>query len=281
VVVRAENAYGTGWPSDSVSFTTELVPATPTASGSSTARSITVGWTSYSDSEGVPASGYMVYCRGYFQTGGDGSAWTYAEQTLDVATDDATLQHTFEDLTPGQAYVFWATASISGVDTGPSYVSAPNGTAQTEPDTPLLVSVVSGSTNQSRTVNVRTVLPYHNLACVEDSSCSSTMLSEVEVTISPTGSSGATFTTTSSLQVEQKDVVVDGLAPAAAYSIQVRVRSTSGWSAPSAAITHVTCDEEPTPPTGLSAAEEEKTNASVTLRWSAPNDGGREVTKYK
>ena len=280
VIVRAENAYGTGWPSDPVNFTTKTVPSTPTLV-SETSRSITVEWNQYTD--GGVAIAYKVYCEGYVQTGGTASSWTYPKKTIENRT--TSLSHTFEDLTPGQAYHFWVKAvTPSGSDTGPSYTtSTAFSTLEDDPDTPLEVEVLSD--RYSRSFRVQTRLPYHNKECNAASgspACSSTRLDEIEVSISPPGTLSSTFTATgSSNQAEYNALYVTNVAPNVTYAIEVRVKSGARWSSKSTAIMHTTCDEEPERISTVWALNGEKTNTSITLRWEAPIDGGTAITRYQ
>ena len=283
VVVRAVNAYGTGWSSDPVSFTTKTVPSTPTLS-SQTSRTLTIAWNEYND--GGVATAYKVYCNGDFQTGGNGMAWAYTKQTLE-ATDVTSLLHTFENLTPGQAYTFWVKAvTLSGSDTGPSYTSAAFSTPEDIPDTPLVVSVVAGGSKKSRGFEVLTTLPYHNRACTTTpNTCSNTALSAIEVSVNPAGTAGASFLYSSSLKTVSKAIPVTGLTPNVEYSIEVRIKSgtssnTERWSSKSTAILHTTCDEEPEQISTVSALNGEKTTMSIILRWEAPNNGGAAITKF-
>jgi hypothetical protein len=284
VVVRAENDYGTGWPSDPVSFTTKTVPSTPTLV-SETSRSITVEWNQYTD--GGVAIAYKVYCKGYVQTSGTANSWTYTEETIENRT--TSLSHTFEDLTPGQAYHFWVKAvTPSGSDTGPSYTtSTAFSTLEDDPDTPLEVEVRSSSSDlYSRRFWVRTRLPYHNKECndvTESPSCSSTRLDAIEVSISPPGTQTSTFTETGywDLKAEYNDLAVTNLAPNVTYAIEVRVRSGTRWSSKSTAIMHTTCDEEPERISTVWALNGEKTNTSITLRWEPPIDGGTAITRFR
>ena len=294
VVVRAENAYGTGWPSDPVSFTTKTVPSKPELDPlvSVTSRSITVKWNEYSD--GGVATAYKVYCRGDFQTGGSGSRWTYNDGALYTTIENITtsLSHTFADLTPGQAYNFWVKAvTPSGSDTGPSEgpYTADKGeaTLEDDPDTPTVFSVGDDEFWKSRGFRAEVTLPYHNKACiVAGSGCSSTKLDEVELSISPPGVNGAIFKNDydgaiSNLQASTGYVLVTGLAPNVQYSIEVRVKSGDRWSSKSAAKLHTTCDEEPERISTVSALNSEKTNTSITLRWVAPVDGGTAITRFR
>ena len=279
VVVRAENAYGTGWPSDPVNFTTKTVPSTPTLV-SETSRSITVEWNQYTD--GGVAIAYKVYCKGHVQKSGTASDWDYTEKTIENRT--TSLSHTFEDLTPGQAYHFWVKAvTPSGSDTGPSYTtSTAFSTLEDDPDTPLEVFVRSDyyKNRRSRYFMVRTRLPYHNKACNVGSSCSSTLLNAIEVSISPPGTQASTFTG-SSLGSPDKEIYVTNVAPNVTYAIEVRVKSGARWSSKSTAIMHTTCDEEPERISTVWALNGEKTNTSITLRWEAPIDGGTAITRFR
>ena len=273
VIVRAENAYGTGWPSDPVNFTTKTVPSTPTLV-SETSRSITVEWNQYTD--GGVATAYKVYCEGYVQTGGNNKKWTYTKKTIESMT--TSLSHTFEDLTPGQAYHFWVKAvTPSGSDTGPSYTtSTAFSTLEDDPDTPLDVSIRGGD-SKSRSFKVRTRLPYHNKACT---SCGSTRLDRIELSISPPGTQQSTWSMGAG-SAWYRDITVTYVAPNVAYAIEVRVKSGARWSSKSTAIMHTTCDEEPERISTVWALNGEKTNTSITLRWEAPIDGGTAITRYQ
>ena len=282
VVVRAENAYGTGWPSEPVSFTTKTVPSTPElVNDLLTSRSITVKWNQYSD--GGDAIAYKIYCKGEFQTGGGGGSWEYTEQTLDNRT--TSLSHTFEDLTPGQAYNFWVKAvTSSNSDTGPSLTTnIAYHTLEDNPDTPADVSVRIGDGSdrspRSRKFSVRVKLPYHNKAC-NKASCSGTRLEEIEVSINPPGTKQSIFTISPSNNLYE-NIDVTELEPNVQYSIEVRVKSSVGWSLKNTTISHRTCDEAPEQISTVSALNGEKTNTSITLRWEAPVDGGTAITRFR
>ena len=66
---------------------------------------------------------------------------------------------------------------MGGDSTGPSF-TAYFSTLEDDPDTPTAVEVIEGtSTSKSRQFEVRTMIPYHNLACDPGgSSCGSKQL---------------------------------------------------------------------------------------------------------
>ncbi|HEY4096235.1 MAG TPA: N,N-dimethylformamidase beta subunit family domain-containing protein, partial [Baekduia sp.] len=74
-------------------------------------------------------------------------------------------------------------------------------------------------------------------------------------------------------------VVVNGLDPQTSYTFKVQAVNASGSGALSGASNAVTptAPTAPGTPTGVSASA---SNAQATVRWTAPGDGGRTITKY-
>jgi hypothetical protein len=74
-------------------------------------------------------------------------------------------------------------------------------------------------------------------------------------------------------------VFVSNLDPGSTYTFKVAAANSSGTSAQSAASNAVTPNPPTAPaaPTGVTASA---SNQQATVRWTAPNDGGRTITKY-
>jgi hypothetical protein len=74
-------------------------------------------------------------------------------------------------------------------------------------------------------------------------------------------------------------VAVGNLDPSTSYTFKVQAANGSGTSAPSAASNAITPNPPTAPdaPTGLVASAQ---NQQATVRWTAPGDGGRTITKY-
>jgi len=293
MVIRAVNAYGTGWESNRYSFTTAAVPATPTASvNAADGTSITVTWAAYSTDRGATTE-YEVKIDGTVlgSRAADSQTWNFDAITTKADVGNST-SYQFTGLTPHNQYVFSVKALAGSYWSGPSYDHTERTIAQ-NPETPVAPNV---STVRSKGFEVSQYMPYHNAGEGTASYMRFMRIrycTGVSCSVSTNSSCGTAANLTLDCDVmagwigmstgtDQATKIHDwvGLAKATSYTFVVEVRNTQDlWSAFSPYVTQATCAEEPdvvgTPGVGV------KTTTSITITWSAPADNGASITKYR
>jgi len=242
--VKATNAAGTGPASAPSNAVTPLtVPGAPAdVMAEAGNASATVRWTAPADDGGSPIRSYSV-------TSSPDS------RTATVAAPTTTARVT--GLRNGTPYTFTVTAT-NAAGTGPASAPSNSVTPATIPGRPTNVNAVAG--NRSATVSW----------------------------IAPTDNGGSpitSFTVTSSPDAKTATVAapattarVTGLKNGTTYTFTVKATNTIGDSADSEASNTVT--PAPTVPGAPSNVSAVARNASATVSWTAPDDGGSPIASY-
>ncbi len=264
--VSAINSVNTGSPSTAVSATTG--PATPTATApdaptgltarASGSTTINLSWTA-PDNGGAAITGYLI------EESTDGGS-TFSELVASHST--TTYSHT--GLDPGTTRHYRVSA-INSVNTGSpstavSATTEPATPTATAPDAPTgLTARASGST----TINLSWTAPDNGGAAItgyliEESTDGGSTFSELVASHSTT-----TYSHT-------------GLDPGTTRHYRVSAINSVNTGSPSTAVSATTEPAStvtaPAAPTGLTARA--SGSATISLSWTAPDDGGATITGY-
>jgi titin len=247
--VSAVNGEGSGEASSSVTEIPASVPAAPTAlaATSKTATSLTIDWTAPDDG-GRSIVDYVV------RWSVDGSSWTILSDGVSTATS----------------------ATISGLTRGVSYqvqVSALNAEGQgSQGSLSAIPAVVPGVptglvvTGKSQTsVSLSWVAPVDN---------GGRSITDYKVEHSVDGSSWSEFAHPASANTS---ITVTGLTRGVSRQFRVSAVNAEGSGEASSSVTEIAASV-PAAPTALVATS--KTATSLTIGWSAPDDGGRSIVDY-
>ena len=253
--VTATNAIGTGPPSlASNSVTPAAPPGTPTnATAAAGNAQATVSWTAPSNG-GSQITSYTI--TPYIGT--------TAQTTTTITGSPPATTATVTGLTNGTTYTFTVTATNSPGTSPPSTASnAITPTAPTAPGAPSNVSATAGNaqatvswtapSNGGSPITSYTVTPYIGTSA------------QTPMTI--TGSPPATSAT------------ITGLTNAATYTFTVTATNSVGTGPPSSASNAVT-PAAPTVPGSPGNVSATAGNAQATVSWSAPSNGGSQITSY-
>ncbi len=253
--VTATNAVGNGPASEqSNAITSTAAPSAPSgvtaAAGNASAN---VTWSAPSSNGGSPITSYTItpYIGATAQTA-----------TTITGTPPATGT-TITGLTNGTTYTFTVTATNTNGN-GPASEHSAAATPSTTPSTPTGVAAAAGnasatvtwtapSSNGGSAITSYTVTPYIG--------------SEAQTATTITGTPPATGTT------------ITGLTNGTTYTFTVTATNAIGSgpaSEPSSAVTPATVTV-PAAPAGVTASAG---NASATVGWSAPENGGSAITSY-
>ncbi len=171
---------------------------------------------------------------------------------------------TVTGLTNGTAYTFTVTAT-NAIGTGPPSAAsnAVTPTAPTAPAAPTGVAAVAGD----RTATVSWTAPGNGGSAITSYTVTPFIGATAQTPVVVNGTPPATTTT------------VTGLTNGTAYTFTVTATNTIGTGPPSAASSPVTPTGPTTPaaPTGVTAVAG---NATATVSWTAPGNGGSAITSY-
>src|SRR5664279_678614 len=249
VKVRAVNSVGTGAPSAAASVTPATAPAAPTGLSATPGNaSATLSFTPGSDG-GSAVTGYQVSTDG-------GDHWTTLATSPGAG---ATRPGPVTGLTNGIPYSVKVRA-VNSVGTGAPSAAASVTPAATAPAAPTGLSATPG--NASATVTF--TAPSDGGSAVTG------------YEYSTDGTTWHPLTTTTSGSTETGTIT--DLINGTTYQVAVRAVNSVGTGAPSAAASVTPAATAPAAPTGLSATPG---NASATVTFTAPSDGGSAVTGYE
>ncbi len=246
--VYATNAAGNGAASaPSAAVTPKTVPGTPTGVTATAGNaSAAVSWTAPSNG-GSAITGYTV-------TSSPGGA------TAIVA--GGTTSATVSGLTNGTSYTFtvYATNAVgNGPVSAPSAAVTPSSGSATVPGAPTAVTAIAGNASAS----VSWTAPSNGGSAITG----------YTVTASPGGAKASVAGGTTS-------ATVSGLTNGTPYTFTVYATNAIGngpVSTPSPAVTPTSGNTAPGAPTGVTATAG---NASATVSWTAPGNGGSTITGY-
>ena len=261
------NVHGDGSPTsdntamylDDVSLTTTGPPASPGAPTGITATSgsgsATISWIAPNNG-GSPITAYVV----------TPFVGTTAQIPVQVTGSPPATTTVLTGLTPNTAYTFKVSAT-NAVGTGPSSAASNSVIigADTVPATPTNVSASAGNT----TATVSWTAPFNGGSPITSYTVTGRpQQGETgggQVTAIVTGSPPATSTT------------VTGLPNGTAYAFSIIATNSIGPSQESASSNSVIPGALPAPPTDVVGTGG---NASATISWTAPADGGSPITSY-
>lgn len=253
--VTATNVIGTSDASvESAAVTPATLPAAPT--GVTATRgdsSAVVSWTAPADN-GSTITSYVV-------TPFVGAAAQPATTVTGTPPGNST---TVTGLTNGTAYTFTVTA-VNGVGSGTASAPSSSVTPLTTPGAPTAVTATAGNT----TATVTWTAPASNGGTPITS-----------YTVTPYAGATAQAPRTVSGNPPATTLNVTGLANGTAYTFVVTANNAVGVGAASVASSAVT----PAPPTAPAAPTNvaaTRGNASATVTWTAPANGGSAITSYR
>jgi YVTN family beta-propeller protein len=251
--VTATNAVGTSVASSpSSSVTPANVPEDPSdVTATAGGGSASVSWDAPSDDGGSAIVGYTV-------TATDLTTSANGDETC---TTTGALTCTVTGLTNGDSYIFAVQATnVTGTST-PSLPSS----AVTPASAPTVPTEVSAAPDNASA----------NVTWTPSSSDGGFSITGYTVTATDTttpANGGETCTTTGAITC-----TVTGLTNGDSYTFAVTATNDIGTSAHSSPSNAVTPVSAPDAPTDVVATPE---NASATVTWSPPNDGGSPITGY-
>ena len=241
--VRATNSVGTGSPSSpSNAVTPATVPGAPTNVVATRGNAeASITWTAPASNGGSAITGYTVTASPGGQTA------TTAGATNAVVTG----------LTNGTSYTFTVHATNA---VGNSAPSAPSNavTPATVPNAPTNATATRGDTSAS-------------VSWTAPSSNGGSPITGYTVTASPGGR-------TATVGGGSTSAVVTGLTNGTSYTFTVHATNAVGNSAPSSPSNAVTPATVAGAPTNVMATAG---NASASISWSAPANGGATITGYR
>jgi fibronectin type 3 domain-containing protein len=216
-------------------------PGAPTAVTATPGdASATVSWTAPVSDGGSPITGYTV-------TSSPGGS---------TCTSTTTTSCTVDDLTNGTSYTFTVTAT-NAIGTSPPSSPSTGVIPVTVPGAPTGVTATPGNTSAS-------------VSWTAPTDDGGTAITGYTVTSSP-GAFTCTSTTTTSC-------TVNGLANGTSYTFTVTASNAVGTGPASSPSTGVIPEAGvPGSPTGVTATAGD---ASATVSWTAPSDGGSPITGY-
>ena len=244
VQVQATNAAGDSGYSDSVKAKPCTVPSKPSPSVTPADRKLTVTWTA-PDNGGCDITGYTVRHRSSKGT------WT-------TSSSQTGLSYEIGSLFNGTRYEVQVQATNSAGDSG--YSDSVSAKPRTVPDKP---SPTLTAADEKLT------------ASWSHPATNGSNLTGYKVRHRQTGTT--TWTTSSALSETATSYEITGLTNGTEYEVQVQATNAAGDSGYSDSVKAKprTVPSKPAAPTLTSD------DASLEVTWSAPSDGGSDITAYK
>src|SRR5664280_2207744 len=246
----------TGWPTPAYAVAAgqlSIIAAPRQAPAAPTGLSATPGNASATVTFTAPSDGGSAVTGYEYST--DGTTW----HPLTTTTSGSTETGTITDLINGTTYPV-AVRAVNSVGTGAPSAAASVTPAATAPAAPTGLSATPG--NASATVTF--TAPSDGGSAVTG------------YEYSTDGTTWHPLTTTTSGSTETGTIT--DLINGTTYQVAVRAVNSVGTGAPSAAASVTPAATAPAAPTGLSATPG---NASATVTFTAPSDGGSAVTGYE
>jgi len=251
--VGAVNAEGTGAASASVTTTPAIKPATP-GSVNVLSHTLTTAGLSWSlpDNGGSIITGYQVR----YSTNG-GSSWSSA-----ISTGSTSTSYAVTGLNTGTSYVF----QISAIN----FVGASDWSISTSPlllaGIPNQVSTLAVSSKTDSSVSLSWTAPTSNGEAITN------------YIVEFSTDNGISWTTFSHQTSSSTSITVTGLSRGIAHLFRVSAVNGQGAGSTSASA-NATPQVRPIAPSGITVSI--PTLTSLTLAWSAPDNGGSTITGYQ
>ncbi len=251
--VTASNSVGSGpasEPSNAVTPTAPTAPAAPTGvTATAGSEKATVTWTAPSNG-GSPITKYTITPY----------VGTEAKTATTITGTPPATSATITGLTNGTTYTFKVAAS-NAIGEGPPSSASNAVTPGNTPSAPTGVTATAG--NEEATVTW--TAPSNGGSQI------------TKYTITPYVGTEAKTATTITGTPPETSAIVTGLSNGTTYTFKVTASNAIGEGPPSSASNAVTPTGPPSAPTGVTAGAG---NERATVTWTAPSNGGSQITKY-